>query len=149
MRKMGPRRAAGEVGMIGALDRLSVEALRRAVTALDSNRNRTIEFPELDIPGHLADRMDALPGDRVRISDMVKALQTGAVRIPVAGVWDTAETLAKAIDANHNGRIDASEVRFSPALRARLASREDQQVTTDDLAQGFYNGTLDLAATLG
>jgi hypothetical protein len=134
--------------MVGVTDRLSPATLRRAVQALDSDHSRTIEFPELDIPGYQTDRMNPLPGDRVRISDMVQALQTGRVRLPVAGIWSTAERLAKAIDANHNGRIDAGEVRLSSGLREQLSSRADRQVTTQDLAQGFFDGTLSFAAAL-
>ena len=134
--------------MIAAANRISDVSLRRAVAALDTNRSRTIEFPELDVPGLLIDRMNPLPGDRVRISDMVQALSTGAVRIPVNGIWETAERLAKAIDTNHNGIIDDAEVRLSQGLKGALSTRNDGRVSTSDLASGFFDGRLALGGML-
>lgn len=124
---------------------LTQEQILTVLKAADSDSDSIISYPELPINDYDFKRLNC---QRINcdygenVDTLAKRfIQTG-VAFTLENEWETAQTIAMALDANNNKKIDSNEILFSKEALDTFAQQPDGTVAVTDLIDAFAYGKL-------
>lgn len=122
---------------------ISFNQLTRAMLALDVNGDQKVGASEIGFPPSQIQQLNGgLAGDSVELSRAAASLNAGIARLSFNGNYRAANAVARSLDANGNGTIDADEVALSAGLKQEIAGSPTKAVTVQELANAFWKGSI-------